>query len=290
MVNNAMYKGCLFMTGGAVERQAGTADLSKLGALRAQMPVTFACFAVAAVSISGVPPFNGFFSKELVYDGALERGQAYYLAALLGSFFTAASFLKLGHAAFLGRSRSNLSGVKEAPWSMLLPMIVIASFCVLFGVYNALPLRNLIQPVLGEARLEGHDYSGLPANWMLVAATVVVLIGAVLNHLWGAKRTGGGLGAADHIHHAPILHPLYDKAEKRWFDPYEIGLRLTHAVARILWRTDRLIDYIYEPLVVRVTRVFVDVVRAPHTGSYAAYLLWSLAGLALIALYFLGGI
>ena len=71
MINHAMYKSCLFLTGGSVEKQAGTTDLTKLGGLGRKMPVTFACFFIAAASISGVPPFNGFFSKELVYDGAL---------------------------------------------------------------------------------------------------------------------------------------------------------------------------------------------------------------------------
>ena len=69
-----MYKSCLFLTGGAVERQTGTTDLEKLGGIGRKMPVTFICFIIAAAAISGVPPFNGFFSKELVYDGALERG------------------------------------------------------------------------------------------------------------------------------------------------------------------------------------------------------------------------
>ena len=69
----------------------------------------------------------------------------FYLVALVGSFFTAASFLKLGHAAFLDKPRSDQSKVREAPWPMLLPMIVIAAFCVLFGVYNQLPLKLFIQ-------------------------------------------------------------------------------------------------------------------------------------------------
>ena len=68
MINHAMYKSCLFLTGGSVEKQAGTTDLAKLGGLGRKMPITFACFLVAAASISGVPPFNGFFSKELVYS------------------------------------------------------------------------------------------------------------------------------------------------------------------------------------------------------------------------------
>ncbi|HVO77117.1 MAG TPA: NADH-quinone oxidoreductase subunit L, partial [Candidatus Bathyarchaeia archaeon] len=239
------------------------------------------------VSISGVPPFNGFFSKELIYDGALERGMVFYLAALIGSFFTAASFLKLGHAAFVDKPRSDQSRVKEAPWPMLLPMIVIAAFCVLFGVYNPLPIRHLIQPVLGTQRLEGHDFSGMPHNPMLVAATVIVLAGALLNHLWGARRAGQGLGAVDHIYHAPVLSAIYDRAARRWFDPYDLGLKGVHGAALVLWRVDRIIDFVYEKIVVRVTKGFVAVVRAPQTGSYALYLAYALAGLALIAAFVL---
>ena len=78
MINHAMYKSCLFLTGGAVEKQAGTTDLEKLGGLGRAMPVTTVCFLVAAASISGVPPFNGFFSKEMVYDAALESGWIFY--------------------------------------------------------------------------------------------------------------------------------------------------------------------------------------------------------------------
>ncbi len=86
MINNALYKSCLFLTGGSVEKQAGTTELGKLGGLGIKMPVTFFCFAIAAASISGVPPFNGFFSKEFVYDAALNRGPIFYLAAILGTF------------------------------------------------------------------------------------------------------------------------------------------------------------------------------------------------------------
>ena len=140
MINHAMYKSCLFLTGGAVEKQAGTTDLEKLGGLARSMPVTVVCFIVAAASISGVPPFNGFFSKEMVYDAALESGWVFYAVALLGSFFTAASFLKLGHAAFFGKRSETNAGVREAPLPMLIPMIVLAGLCVLFGVANSLPL------------------------------------------------------------------------------------------------------------------------------------------------------
>ena len=167
MVNNALYKSCLFLTGGAVEKQTGTTDLRKLGGLAYKMPVTFIGFFIAAVSISGVPPFNGFFSKELIYDAALQRGTVFYLAAVLGSFFTAASFLKLGHAAFGGKLDTSNAQVKEAPPSMLFPILTLAGLCVLFGVYNVLPLEYLIQPVLGE-RLQGQSFAGFHVNYLLV--------------------------------------------------------------------------------------------------------------------------
>ena len=283
MINHAMYKSCLFLTGGSVEKQAGTTDLAKLGGLGLKMPITFTCFIVAAASISGVPPFNGFFSKELVYDGALERHWAFYAAALLGSFLTAASFLKLGHAAYLGKRNPSNEAVREAPLPMLIPMIVIASLCILFGVWNALPLDNLIQPILPAHLLEGHHtFAGWPSSVMLVAFTVIVLGLALANHLVGVKRAGSGLGASDHIHHAPLLATIYEKAERRWFDPYNIGLAIVDAASWFLWGVDRFIDWIYSGLSVGVALVLGLMIRLAHTGQYAMYVIWSLVGAAVI--------
>lgn len=284
MINHAMYKSCLFLSGGSIEKQTGTTDLNKLGGMASKMPITFICFLVAAAAISGVPPFNGFFSKELVYDGALERGWIFYLAAVLGSFFTAASFLKLGHAAYFGKVREEHKDVKEAPWPMLVPMIVIASFCVLFGVYNALPLNNLIQPILGEARLEGHNFAGLPSNVLLVVMTIIVLIAAFLNHRLGTHRTGRGIDAVDHIHHAPVLSGIYDRAERGTFDPYNIGLKIVNGFALVAYYTDRAFDWIYNTLTVKITYAFTAGIRKAHNGNYSMYILWSLAGIIVIAL------
>ncbi len=285
MINNALYKSCLFLTGGSVERQAGTTDLNKLGGIGIRMPVTFACFIITAVSISGVPPFNGFFSKELIYDAALERGAIFYLAALVGSFFTAASFLKLGHAAFLGKVSDENKNIKEAPLSMLIPMILIAVTCIIFGVYNALPINCLIQPVLGAARLQGRNFSGMPANTTLVVITVVVLIAALLNHIFGVKTKGSGLKAVDHIHHAPVLSGIYDRAAKRFFDPYDLGLKGVKLISDIAWRCDRAIDWLYDNLAVRIAYFFTNQIKRAHTGNYSLYLGWSLAGILLITIF-----
>ena len=281
MINNAVYKSCLFLTGGSVESQAGTADLSKLGGLGKKMPVTFGCFIIAALSISGVPPFNGFFSKELVYDAALERHTIFYIVAILGSFFTALSFLKLGHAAFLGKVSQENQKVKEAPVAMLIPMVILSAVCVFFGLYNKFPITTLIQPILGS-RGEGHSFAGFPANLTIVLVTVVVLIGAVLYHIIAAKKKGSALKAADYIHYAPVLFGIYEKAEARVFDPYEIGLKLTGMISRIAWYIDRGIDWVYETLTVNVIYMFSFTLKSLHTGNYVMYVGWSLVGMAFV--------
>jgi len=300
MLNNSLYKSCLFFTAGSVEKQAGTTDLNKLGGLWKAMPVTFACFVVAALSISGVPPFNGFFSKELVYDGALERGWIFYAAAVLGSFLTAASFLKLGHSAFLNRDgfifsqnknrKNEPVPIKEAPVSMLIPMIVIAVICIVFGLWNSLPINGLIAPSLSAHWLEGKNLAGFPSNVMLIVITIVVLIAALLNHLYGVRKSGSGLHAADHIYHAPVLEKIYQKAEKRFFDPYDIGLKITDIVARLASGVDKGIDWVYNDLSVKVSYGISGLVRRFQNGSYAGYIVWAVSAAALVITFLVKGV
>lgn len=268
MLNNALYKSCLFFTAGAVEQETGTTDLHRLGGLARKMPITFISFAIAAVSISGVPPFNGFFSKELVYDAALERGHIFYIAAVLGSFFTAASFLKLGHAAFLGKAGDENKKVREAPLPMLIVMVTIAFLCVLFGVYNHLPLSKFIQPVVSSGQFH--------TNWVLVIITVLVLAGAVANHLVGVKKYGSGLKAAEE---------MYSWVEKINFDPYEIGMKILRYPARALWAVDRANDWIYDRFVTLSARKFSRALSRSHNGNYITYIAWTIAGAAAVIVF-----
>ncbi len=284
MLNHAMYKCGLFLTGGAVEKSTGTTNLENLGGLRAKMPVTFICFFITAASISGVPPFNGFFSKELVYDAAMQRGWIFYLAAILGSFFTAASFLKLGHAAYFGKSRKENKDAKEVSVFMLIPMITLAAVCVIFGVFNYLPINNFIKPILG-ARAEGHNFTGSSVNMTLGIITVLVLLGAIIHHLMAAKIMGGGIKAAEHIHHAPVLSVVYRWAEKKYLDPYEVGVKFVKIISKLLWRIDRGIDWIYESLTPSAALFVSRTIRRMHTGYYAVYIAWSLVGALLIMLF-----
>jgi len=285
MINHAMYKSCLFLTGGSVEKQTGTTALEKLGGIAGKMPVTFTCFFIAAAAISGAPPLNGFYSKELVYDAAMERNIFFYLAAVLGTFFTAASFLKLGHAAYFGKRSPEHDNVKEAPIAMLVPMIVIAAGCILFGVYNALPLQNLIEPFIAN-QLAGETFAGfVPHKMILFVLTLVALGGAIVNHALGVKLGGSGLNAAEHIHHAPGLAWVYRKAQARAFDPYDIGLKVARLFGTVAWAADRAIDWVYNVAAVSLSRWLSLGIRKANTGNYSAYVVWSLAGAAAVILF-----
>lgn len=287
MINNALYKSCLFFSAGAVERQAGTTNLAELGGLRRKMPVTFVYFIIAAAAISGVWPLNGFFSKELVYEGALQHGWVLYAAALVGSFLTAASFLKLAHAAFFGKLSEKNSTIKEAPMAMLFPMAVIAGVCILFGVLNFIPLKYFIEPMLGHQWLAGHHGGGVPANFMLIAFTVVVLCASLLNHWFGFKKSGSGLHAADHLRSLPLVSWIYAKAEQGYFDPYNVGFNVVKTVSWIAWGLDRAVDFIYDGLSVGITLGLSKAIRKLHTGNQSLYILWSLIATVTIVIYFL---
>ncbi|MCL2889046.1 MAG: hypothetical protein FWE65_01340 [Eggerthellaceae bacterium] len=287
MVNNSLYKSCLFFTAGNVEKQVGTTDLKQLGGIGRKMPITFGGFLIAAAAISGVPPLNGFFSKELVFDAALEIHPVFFVIAAIGAFFTAASFLKLGHTVYFGKPTVQSVKAKEAPWPMLVPIVVLALACILFGVYNPLPLQGMIEPVLGN-RL-GHSFAGLPHNWLLAGISVGVLLLAVLNHFYGVKKSGKASGASDHIHYAPGLKSIFAWSEAGLLDPYRLCGKLLEWFSIALDAIDKAIDWVYMSLVTSFAFGVSRGINKADTGGHWLYVLWALAGTVAISLIFFVG-
>lgn len=285
MLNNAVYKCCLFLTAGAVEKQTGTTNLNVLGGLFRKMPFTGTCFLVAAASIAGFPMTNGFFSKELIFDGALESGFAFYLIAMVGAFFTSVSFLKLGHAVFFGKPTEATEGAREVPWAMRAPMLCMAAACLLLGLFQSFVVGHLLTPVLG-AHAAGEHIGG-HVNWLLVGASVGLLLLACLDHLRGFRKTGRGVEAADHFHHAPVLRTVYDLAEQKYFDPYELSRRFIGSYAALSLKINDAISWFYDVFVVRAVGGLSALIRRAHTGSQSLYVVWVLCGVALTVVIFL---
>ena len=168
-VNHACFKSCLFLGAGSVLYRTGERDMNRLGGLAACMPYTTGTTAVASLSIAGVPPSNGFASKWLIVAGCVLAGMRFPLFLVLGlvalfiSLATLASFLTVLGAVFLGKAETN-GGTREVPTSMVVPQFVLASLCVLLGIFP--------QPVL---RLVGHA---------IAAVTALPLTGLDASHTW----------------------------------------------------------------------------------------------------------
>ncbi len=286
MLNNAVYKCCLFLTAGAVEKQAGTTDLHHISGLGKKMPVTFICFLVAAASIAGFPLTNGFFSKELIFDGALESNIIFYIIAAIGAFFTPISFLKLGHAVFLGKPTKETKDVKEAPLGMLIPMAVLAVSCLVLGFGKSFMISHVFEPILGHGA-EAGEHIGGHTNWLLVGISAASLLLATWDHYRGFRRTGAGLSSADHYHDAPVLKTIYHMAQKKYFDPYHLGGYVIRGYASLSLKINDGISWFYDVAVVRFVGFFSNLLKRAHNGSQSRYALWVLMGLVLITALFL---
>ena len=290
MLNNAIYKCCLFLCGGAVEKATGTTELDKLGGLGRKMPITFAACLIAALSISGIPPFNGFVSKWMVYQGVIEMGQdktvagaglwpIWLLAAMFGSALTLASFVKIIHSVFLSRLPSSLKEVKEVSIFMSFPMAVLAALCVFFGVFYLVPLNMFIFPALEI------DISEIFGIWDSILATGLLLIGIVLGliifaiGLLGPKVrivptwSCGEIQDSDEmivpgthfyktISSMGGLKTLYEKQEEGSFDPYNQSGKLGGMLT--------------------------DLMKFSHNGILPRYLTWVAVGLLVILIIICG--
>jgi formate hydrogenlyase subunit 3/multisubunit Na+/H+ antiporter MnhD subunit len=289
MINNAIYKSCLFLCGGAVEKATGTAELDRLGGLGKKMPLTFITCLIAALSISGIPPLNGFVSKWMVYQGVIKMGAEqtsgaarlwpiWLTCAMFGSALTLASFVKLIHSMFLSRRPEALKDVEEVSPFQTIPMVILALLCIFFGVFYLVPLRMFIYPALNIEPQLGTWWSGL--------ATILIIIGIVIGLLiwifgrlsknirivptWtcgevqsNEQMTIPGTHFYKTVSNMGGLNQLYSGQEKGYFDLYDQGARCGLSLTGFL--------------------------RWLHSGVLPMYLTWVTIGL-LVVLLVLGGI
>jgi len=285
MLNNAIYKCCLFLCGGAVEQAAGTAELDRLGGLGKKMSITFAACLIAALSISGIPPFNGFVSKWMIYQSVIQMGTSgagwaaklwpiWLTCAIFGSALTLASFVKLIHSIFLSRLPGKLKDVKEVSLSMWVPMVVLASLCVFFGVFYHVPLKLFIYPALNI-----EPGTAIFGTWASGLATILLVVGIIIGGLilavsllsrkvrivptWtcGEVQTNEQMTIPGTHFYKTVssmggLKQLYTGQEKGHFDTYNQGGRVGLALTGFL--------------------------RWLHSGVLPMYLTWVTLGLLII--------
>ncbi|MGD9015329.1 MAG: proton-conducting transporter membrane subunit [Candidatus Omnitrophota bacterium] len=281
MLNNTIYKSCLFLTGGNVESKTQTAELDKLGGLSKIMPLTYTSCLIASLAISGVPPLNGFVSKWMVYQGLISQLRVMspglritsilcLAAAMIGSALTLASFMKLIHATFLGQAHKSPNiRHNEVSWTMWLPCLILAVICIIFGIFAyQVPLRYLIWPILADKTFIGFWSPGL--------ATILIIIGLILGLIIfklsklklsfrqdspfvGGETTvldEGRVSGIEFYNTVKEIGPLarmYKLAEAKFFDIYDLGQKGVFRVTNLL--------------------------RYLHNGVLPTYLVWCLLGM-----------
>ncbi|MCL7746891.1 Na+/H+ antiporter subunit A [Halalkalibacter alkaliphilus] len=164
LINHATFKGSLFMTAGIIDHETGTRDIRKLGGLMTIMPVTFTISLIGLASMAGLPPFNGFLSKEMFFTGVLNStelnifnmqtwGMLFPILAWIASVFTFVYCMIMFFKTFTGKfqpEKLDVKHVHEAPVGMLISPIVLGSLVVIFGLFPNLLAYTLIEPAMAS--------------------------------------------------------------------------------------------------------------------------------------------
>jgi hydrogenase-4 component B len=146
MFNHSIFKSLLFMGAGAVLHQAKTGNSNQLGGLMKKMPVTGRTFLIGSISISGLPPFNGFISEVLIYYGAIQGLSLHEASFVLSTLsivslaviggLAGACFTKIVGVVFLGEPRSDFAAnASEAGALMVISQGILAALCLIIGVW-----------------------------------------------------------------------------------------------------------------------------------------------------------
>jgi len=156
-VTHGLGKGLLFMAAGVIILQVGSRKISQLGGLAGKMPITAVCAVIGALTIMGIPPTSGFMGEWTLFYGALEtaleegstlRSVAFGLG-LVATVLTMAYILWMLKRVFFGKLPENLSDVKDGSWYMLAPMMVLAGFTIVVGIYPDIFFNKIIPYMSG---------------------------------------------------------------------------------------------------------------------------------------------
>lgn len=160
LFNHSIFKSLLFLGAGAVEYATGKRDLRALGGLKERMPVTATTSWIASMSISGIPPFNGFWSKLIIIIACVQADKITCACiAVIGSILTFASLMRVQKFAFFGTLNAGLEKVKEVPAVMRFSMIVLSMVCVFGGILLIPYVSGYFVGPAVDALISGQSYA-----------------------------------------------------------------------------------------------------------------------------------
>jgi NADH-quinone oxidoreductase subunit L len=257
LLNHAIFKALLFLCAGAVIHATHTKNLYEMGGLGREMKLTHVCFLIGVLALAGVPVFNGFWSKDAIFEALFVRNHTWPLIILIATaLLTAAYAWRMYWLAFLGESRRE-DKAHGAPWQMALPLVILAGGTLVswlyVGGFSAKLTQQLPFHAIHSVELPDFVAATLHTPLVWVAALVVVTLVA-LGVRWRAR--------------APV-----PRLPTMWAD------LLTDT--KLLWEW-------FWGLCVLLMRGVAALVRAFQTGDLNHNSLWIAVGLIAVLLMFLG--
>ncbi len=184
LYNHAFFKALLFLCAGSIIYAMSSYNLAEMGGLRRRMPITFWTMAIAGVSLSGIFPLAGFWSKDTIVSSAF--AEHYYVLfgmALLTVFLTAFYIFRAIFMAFAGQPRTQMAGeAVESPGIMTGPMVILAFFSVVSGWVGipegfGLPLRDYFAEFVAPSEFAARMLALEPESFSFLMAALTVTVG-----------------------------------------------------------------------------------------------------------------
>ncbi|WP_435098394.1 hydrogen gas-evolving membrane-bound hydrogenase subunit E [Halarchaeum sp. P4] len=253
ILNHAAFKAALFLVAGIVAHEAGTRQFDELGGLWRDLPVVAGVTVIAALGMGGVPPFNGFYSKEFLFEAAYHLAShdggltwVYPVIAVVGSVFTLVYSLRF-LSVFFGQKPESLGHVHSAPWSMNGPPVLLAGIAGVIGLggvtaalgYPLYPLEKFVGHVIASTLSPGVEhltfhYAFPTYLTPAVAMSALTLVGGAFTYFVWPRIQAAVTGTL------AAVPPL---GADWWYDTLVFGAnRASTATHRTLW-TDTLRTY-----------------------------------------------
>lgn len=167
VVNHAIMKDLLFLAAGCLIMRAGSRNLADLKGLGKQMPITVACMCAGLISIMGLPPFGAFYGKFIMIQAAVDAGEIWMAALLLaGALAGAIYYTRILKTLVLEERPANAPTATEPPVEMLIPVITLAVFTLVFGLFP-----QLLVPLVFPAATAAFP---MPLNAMIIIDAINV--------------------------------------------------------------------------------------------------------------------
>ncbi len=200
LMTHAFFKALLFLgSGSVIHALHHEQDLRNMGGLKNQMKITWLTFLVGSLAISGIPPFSGFFSKDLILEKSYAYGALFYGLGIITALLTAFYMFRMTYLAFYGESRVSshkAEHLHESPIVMTIPLVIlsigaaVAGFLevphFLFGGTNILtryfdpvfaPVTAISEMIINGSE-DAHE-TGATIELILVAISVAVAISGI---------------------------------------------------------------------------------------------------------------